>query len=174
MNIGSICTRRMISVDSTSTLAQAASLMREHHVGALIVTSETAAGPCVTGIVTDRDMAIDVIARGLNPVGMKVADLASVKLVSVPEDADIASTMAVMEGRGVRRVLVTDGDNHVTGVASLDDLMDACAKELAGLAKVIRSGIQREAAEAAGMPAPKPLPLRIPAMGTAGWNTVLG
>lgn len=173
MNIGSICTRRMIAVDCSSTLAQAAGLMHEHHVGALIVTSQTAAGPCVTGIVTDRDLVIDVLARGLEPAGIKIGELASDKIASVPEVADIAGAMAVMEAHGVRRVLVTDGENRVTGIVSLDDLMDACAKELSGLATVIRSGIEREVAESKGTPPPKPLPLRVPAIGTAGWNTVM-
>jgi len=171
MNIGSICTRRMIAVDSSSTLAQAAGLMREHHVGALIVTSQTAAGPCVTGIVTDRDLVIDVLARGLETAGIKIGDLASDKIASVPEEADMAGAMAVMQAHGVRRVLVTDADKRVTGIVSLDDLMDASAKELAGLAAVIRSGIEREVAETKGAPQPpKPMPLRVPAVGTAGWT----
>ncbi|VTU21661.1 CBS domain-containing protein [Variovorax sp. RA8] len=171
MNIGSICTRRMIAVDSSSTLAQAAGLMREHHVGALIVTSQTAAGPCVTGVVTDRDLVIDVLARGLETAGIKIGELASDKIASVPEETDIAGAMAVMEANGVRRVLVTDSEKRVTGIVSLDDLMDACAKELAGLAAVIRSGIEREVAESRSDPQPpKPMPLRVPAVGTAGWT----
>ncbi|VTU36323.1 Hypoxic response protein 1 [Variovorax sp. PBS-H4] len=171
MNIGSICTRRMIAVDSNSTLAQAAGLMREHHVGALIVTSQTAAGPCVTGVVTDRDLVIDVLARGLETAGIKIGDLASDKIASVPEEIDIVGATAAMEAHGVRRMLVTDGEKRVTGIVSLDDLMDACAKELAGLAAVIRSGIEREVAESRGDPQPpKPMPLRVPAVGTAGWT----
>jgi CBS domain-containing protein len=102
------------------------------------------------------------------------AGVASDKPASVPEDADIPAAIAVMEARGVRRALVTDSDKRVVGILSLDDLMDACAKELAGLAKVIRSGIQREVAETIHVtPSPKPLPLRIPAMGTAGWSSPL-
>jgi signal-transduction protein with cAMP-binding, CBS, and nucleotidyltransferase domain len=172
MNIGSICTRRMIAVDSASTLAQAAGLMREHHVGALIVTSQTAAGPCVSGIVTDRDLVIDVLARGLEPAGIKIGDLASDKIASVPEEADMAGAMGVMTAQGVRRLLVTDAEKRVTGIVSLDDLMDACAKELTALAAVIRSGIEREVAESKGSAqAPKPMPLRVPAVGTAGWGS---
>ena len=57
-----------------------------------------------------------------------------------------------MEAHGVRRVLVTDGENRVTGIVSLDDLLDACAKELTGLATVIRSGIEREVAESRARP----------------------
>lgn len=173
MNIGSICTRRLVAVDSASTLVQAAGLMRDQHVGALIVTSQTPEGACVTGIVTDRDLVVDVLARGLNANGIQVGELASDELASVPEEADVSAAIAVMESHGVRRALVIDSAKHVTGIVSLDDLMDECAKELAGLARVIRSGLQREVAETnTAPPAPKPLPLRFPVTGTAGWSSV--
>ncbi len=125
----------------------------------------------MTGVVTDRDLVIDVLARGLETAGIKIGELASDKIASVPEETDIAGAMAVMEANGVRRVLVTDSEKRVTGIVSLDDLMDACAKELAGLAAVIRSGIEREVAESRSDPQPpKPMPLRVPAVGTAGWT----
>ncbi|MEJ8827440.1 CBS domain-containing protein [Variovorax humicola] len=174
MNIGSICTRRMVAVDSGSSLVQAASLMREHHVGALIVTSRAPEGACVTGIVTDRDLVVDVLARGLDGNGIKVGELASDKLASLSQDADVPAAIAVMEARGVRRALVTDSDGRVVGILSLDDLISACAKELAGLASIVRSGIQREVTETTHVAqTSKPLPLRVPAMGTAGWTTAL-
>ncbi|RSZ31987.1 CBS domain-containing protein [Variovorax beijingensis] len=171
MNISSICTRRLVAVDGGSTLFQAAAMMREQHVGALVITHSVGAGACVTGIVTDRDLVIDVLAQGLDPAGMKVGELASETIVSVSESADLADAMAVMEAHGVRRVLVTDAQERVVGVVALDDLMDACAEEIAGLSKVIRSGLQREASQVDDTP---PMPLRVPSVGTAGWNTVVG
>lgn len=103
-----------------------------------------------------------------------MGDLASEMIASVSEDADLASARAVMEAHGVRRVLLTDARNRVVGVVSLDDLMDAFAEELARLSRVIRSGMQRETAELDAMAPASPMPLRIPAVGTAGWNSVLG
>lgn len=174
MNISSICTRRLVAVDGGSTLFQAAAMMREQHVGALVITHSVGAGACVTGIVTDRDLVIDVLAQGLDPAGMKVGELASETIVSVSESADLADAMAVMEAHGVRRVLVTDAQERVVGVVALDDLMDACAEEIAGLSKVIRSGLQREASQVDDTPPMPPMPLRVPSVGTAGWNTVVG
>lgn len=173
MDISSICTRRMVTVDGGSTLHHAAITMREQHVGALIVTQQTGADGCVVGIVTDRDLVIDVLARGVNPANIKVGDLANEPHASVREDADLTSGMAVMEQYGVRRALVTDAQDRVIGILSLDDMMDACAQELAGLSRVIRSGLQREASENDATEPGSPLPLRIPSIGTVGWNTVL-
>jgi CBS domain-containing protein len=173
MNISSICTRRMVAVDGDSTLFQAAAMMREQHVGALVVTQAVGTGSCVAGIVTDRDLVVEILALGIDPAGVKIGDLASETIASVREDADLASARAVMEKHGVRRVLVTDAQDRVVGAISLDDLMAACSEELAGLSRVIRSGMQRETSELDGMLPARPMPLRIPAVGTAGWNTVL-
>ena len=56
MKIASICQRRVVTIDNASSLVQAAGLMREHDVGALVVTTESSEGPRVTGVVTDRDL----------------------------------------------------------------------------------------------------------------------
>lgn len=173
MNIASICKRRIVTVDSAGTLEQAAGLMREHHVGALVVTTQTDEGGMrVAGVVTDRDLVVDVLARGLDVTGVRIGELTRGAVVSVAEDDDLVAAIAAMQDSGVRRLLVSDAERRLVGIVSLDDLMDACAREIDGLAKVIRSGIDREVTEADAAPLPVPL-LRIPAMGTAGWGKAI-
>lgn len=170
MKIASLCTRRVVTVDANASLAQAAALMREHHVGALVVTTQTAEGLAVSGLVTDRDLVLDVLARGLDPAGRRIGALASATVASVAEDDDASTAIATMQRAGVRRLLVTDADGRLAGIVSIDDLLRGFANEFAGLAGVIRAGVDREAGETLPVP---PLPtelLRIPAMGTAGWG----
>ena len=166
-DMGSICRRRIVSVDAAATWVEAAGLMREHHVGALVVTQQTSEGPSVNGVVTDRDLVVDGMARGLDPRACAIGELASQRIASVSEDDDLSDALAVMQDSGVRRLLVTNAEQEVVGIVSLDDLMHACAAQMEGVAKVIRSGIEREIAQTA---APEPIVLRIPAMGTAGWG----
>jgi hypothetical protein len=68
---------------------------------------------------------------------------------------------------------VTNSEQRLVGIVSLDDLIDACASDMDGLAQIIRGGIEREVADASTVPLPDPMPLRIPAMGTAGWGKAL-
>jgi len=173
MNVGSVCTRRIVRIDSGGTLAQAARLMREHHVSALVVTSEAPEGLRVGGIVTDRDLVMDVLARELDGTAVRIGELASREVVSVSENDDLTDAIAAMQETGVRRLLVTNADQQLVGVVSLDDLIDVLASQLDGLAKVIRSGMRREVDEAAAAPPPSPVVLRIPAMGTAGWGKAI-
>ncbi len=172
MNIASICKRRIVTIDSAGTLEQAAALMREHHVGALVVTRRTDEGLHVNGVVTDRDLVVDVLARGLDAAGVRIGEITHGEVASVAEDDDLAAAIAAMHEHGVRRLLVSDAERRLVGIVSLDDLMAACASEIDGLARAIRSGIDREVVEAAAAPPPLPL-LRIPAMGTAGWGKAI-
>ena len=64
MNVESICTRDVVSLDGNEPLQRAALLMREHHVGAIVVTASRDDEVHVLGVVTDRDLVIEVLARG--------------------------------------------------------------------------------------------------------------
>lgn len=172
MTLGSLCKRHIVTIDAKSSLQQAATSMREHHVGALVVVDAGGDGPGlrVAGIVTDRDMAIEVLARGGDASQLSVGGLAQSRLVSAPEDADLAQAVALMQAHGVRRLLVHDAQGLLVGLVSFDDLLPACVAPLAGLADVMRAGLEREAAERGAIAASARPALRVPAMGTAGWS----
>lgn len=172
MKIGSICRRSVVTIDRTSELTEAARLMRDSHVGSLVVTTRTSEGPRALGLVTDRDLTIHALARGLDGPAVTIGDLASEAIASIPEEADLSTAIAAMKTAGVRRLLVVNAEHAVTGIVSFDDLMAACAGIIGGLADIIRLGAEREVKEAAA-PVVPPVLLRIPAMGTAGWGTAL-
>ena len=168
MNIAAICRHRIVTVDRAQPLTAAARLMREHHVGALVVTRDTDDGVQACGVVTDRDLVIDALARGLDAASVAVGSVAHEQVARVSEDDDVDTALAVMRDNGVRRLLVVDSDQQLTGIVSLDDLLEACVDLFTGLGEVIRSGLRREAVS--DVPLPVPPVLRIPAMGTSGWG----
>jgi CBS domain-containing protein len=147
MNIGTYCRQEVVSAESGCNLRQAATLMREHHVGALLVTEDTPDGPQATGLITDRDLVIEAMARGFDGEDMTVGELGGGGLVTVPGTASIDEAIAAMQKEGVRRLLVSTPDGRLAGIVTLDDLLDALAGEMVGLARAIRSGIARESAE---------------------------
>jgi CBS domain-containing protein len=171
MNLGSLCQRHVITVSRHDTLQAAAHQMRDQDVGALVVTDDTPEGRRVVGLVTDRDLALAVLADGGTAPLQRVGSLVDGTLVSANEQADLSDGIDLMRAAGVRRLLVRDDQGHLTGIVSFDDLIDACAVQLTGLADVVRKGIQREAVERAQVATlATAMHLQVPALGTAGWQ----
>lgn len=170
MNLGSICQRRIVALDRGEPLERAAQLLRDEHVGALVITEATPQGPRVAGIVTDRDLAVQALGENADAQSAEVGEYVDGTVISAPEDADLATGIDCMREAGVRRLLLHDSDGHLTGLVSFDDLFAACSRQLAALAEVSQRGIQHET-EAMAEAAPSTLPLlRLPSMGTAGWT----
>lgn len=169
MSIGDICQRHIITIDAAATLREAANRMREHHVGALVVTVEAAGRDQVVGVLTDRDMAIEVLARDLDAADVRVGQVASRRLAAVPAAAGIGDAVVLMQQAGVRRLLVTGTEGQLEGFVTADDLLDALAGQLGGLATALKSGIARESAERPAIAPPHPRPAFLP-QGTPGFQ----
>jgi CBS domain-containing protein len=167
MTIDDICSHRIVTVGIDATLVEAASLMREHHVGALVVVTPVDGGARVEGVVTDRDLVVDVLARGLDAASVSVGDLTRAPVVSVPDTADLDDAIALMQDGSVRRLLVTNAEQQLCGIVSLDDLIHACATQWSGLSQVLHNGLAREVADRAPLALPS---LQVPSMGTAAWG----
>jgi CBS domain-containing protein len=162
MKVADICTREVVATGRSTSVQQAALLMRENHVGSLVVLSDAAQGSQVVGIVTDRDLVIEALARGLDPVQTEVGRFTDGKLAAVSAGASLDEAIAAMKKRGVRRLLVADDGGELFGVVSIDDLLDAMAHEMSEMARAVRGGIEREAAERAPIRTERPIAARIP------------
>jgi CBS domain-containing protein len=143
MTIASLCRLDIVSVDAQASPITAANLMRDNHVGSLVVTEGTDP-PRVIGMVTDRDLAIEVLARGLDPVRVSVGELTRGALIDVPSSASVQDALEAMQRGGVRRLLVVDEDGSVRGIVSADDLVGSISGELESLSRALRCGFGRE------------------------------
>jgi CBS domain-containing protein len=170
MNISDICRHDVISIDSNGSLCEAATLMLTHHIGAIVVTVNESEGERAIGVLTDRDLAVKTLARGLDVTGvtgLTAGQLASRELVAVPGDGTIADAVATMEKAGVRRLLVTGQHGELSGIISSDDLFAAMAAQLATLSSALRNGLAREATQHRPEPVARPRPVFL-AYGTPG------
>lgn len=143
MTISSLCHRDIVAIDAQASPFAAANLMRDNHVGSLVVT-RAGEPPQVLGIVTDRDLAIEVLARGLDPVRTSVGQLTRGALIDVPASATVQEALEAMQRGGVRRVLVVEEDGGVCGIVSADDLVGSISGELESLARALRCSFGRE------------------------------
>jgi CBS domain-containing protein len=147
MTIGEICSRETVFTTRETTVATAARLMRHHHVGTLVVVEEMNGGRRVpVGIVTDRDVVVEVMATGLDPNAITVGDIMVQDIATARESEGVLETMQIMRYKGVRRLPIVDKDGQLVGIVSFDDLVELLAEEFSELAKVVAREQARETA----------------------------
>lgn len=165
MTVASICKREIVTLDAGASLRDAALAMRAEHVGSLVVTQLIGGAEQAIGVVTDRDLVVDALALDLDPHRTNIGQLAKRHLSAVPGNASLGEAVEIMREAGVRRLLVTEGDGRIVGIVSFDDVLEALAGQISGLAGAVRSGIAREGVERPAAPKSHPVFL---AHGTPG------
>jgi CBS domain-containing protein len=147
MAIGEICSRQVIFIRKGESVRQAAQLMREYHVGALVVAEDSGDKVVPVGILTDRDIAVGIVAKGLDAETLSVGEVMTPEPLAVRESAGVSETIELMRSRGVRRLPVVDANGTLIGIVTADDFIDLLAEELNALARMI-SREQRQEVDA--------------------------
>jgi CBS domain-containing protein len=145
--VGEICNREVIVTSRDTTVADAARIMRDHHVGALVVAEPRNGGLHPLGIVTDRDIVIEIVAMDIDPRDVKVEEVMGRSLVIARENDGIRETVEVMRYRGVRRLPVLSMRGNLLGIVAADDLMRILAEDITALATLTTRERLREAAQ---------------------------
>jgi CBS domain-containing protein len=145
MPVGEICNRAVVVARQSLSVRDAAQLMRSRHVGDLVVVEEREGRTYPVGIVTDRDIVVEVVAAGVNPDALTVADISGPDLATVSESEGVYEAFFYMRSRGVRRMPVVDRDGALVGIVTLDDLLSLLAEEMTELSKLVSRERQREA-----------------------------
>jgi CBS domain-containing protein len=118
--------------------------MRHRHVGNVIVVDQTGGKRVPVGIVTDRDIVVEVVASGLDPKLIKLGDLVLTPLTTIEEGAGYAETVRLMSVKGIRRMPVVDAAGCLVGIITLDDMLRQLASPLAALSELAGRGRRYE------------------------------
>lgn len=137
MPVSEFCNRNVIIAKRDLTVLEAAKLMRQHHVGDIVVVEETDGVRVPVGVVTDRDLVVEIIAPELDYTVITVGDIMGTELVTMKESMGIFESIQYMRTKGVRRLPVIDANNGLVGILTLDDLLELLSEELFLLAKLV-------------------------------------
>lgn len=143
MTIARICQRNIDTASPGETAQVAAQRMNSRSVGTLLVLDEDRRP---IGIVTDRDLAMQVVARGADPTAVLVREVMTQDPRTVAEEAAIEDALALMRSRGVRRLPVVHKDGTLAGLVSLDDILSLLAEELRHVGRLIERSSPRSLA----------------------------
>lgn len=138
MQLKDIMTKEVITITEDETIANAARRMQEADVGCLVVT-----GASVTGIITDRDLAIKCVGEGHNPTECQVSQYMSRPVTTAEPGMDILDAAHLMTEKQVKRLPVVDGDQLI-GLVSFSDIAGAMERPMHDL--MLGMGAARRAA----------------------------
>ncbi len=145
LNAGDVCTRSAVFAAPSMALNEAARLMREHHVGCLVVVDEPSRDERIPiGMLTDRDIVTAVVAKDADARTMRVGDVMSSDIATVREADSMLDVLRTMRRKGVRRMPVLGDRGVLAGVIALDDVLQVVAEEMEAVASAISAGNRHE------------------------------
>lgn len=147
MKVERLYTRDIVGIPRSASVQEAAAMMRKFHVGALMVVESAEPKAPIAGIVSDRDLVLQVLAEGLDARRTRVEKVMSPIVASVAEEADLHEALECMRAAGIRRLLVTRADGSPAGIVSMDDVVEGLVAELTSLAALLKNEARREASE---------------------------
>ena len=144
MSIGEFCTREVVIAERDTGIVELTQLMRKHHVGDVVVVEKKGDLAVPVGIITDRDIVVELIAGEVDLDSVTTGDVMSPELITAGEKEGIWDTLQRMRSQGIRRLPVVNYDGGLEGILTVDDLIELLADELALLAKIAGRGQEVE------------------------------
>lgn len=144
MKVGDVCSRLVIDVTQDEDVRRAAELMRKYHVGYLVVTEYGDADKVPIGVITDRDIVIEVVAKAVDADELTVGDIMTELPLIASESDGISDALDAMRSKGVRRVPVVDAKRSLIGVLAVDDLLPVLATGISTMASIVGSQRRQE------------------------------
>ena len=144
MRVDQYCKRAVVSVRGDADIAEAARVMRERHVGFLVVFNQSDSLRHPVGVVTDRDIVLEVTALDIDPHAVTVADVMTRDPMIAHESDDLSELMHGMRLAGIRRVPVVDGRGSLAGVIAVDDVIDVVSALMGDIAASIKTEQHQE------------------------------
>lgn len=144
MLVGEACTREVVTVDKKDSILDAARLMRQHHVGTVIVTERPDGERTPVGILTDRDITVELVAQDVDVSSVCAADVMSDELVTLSPEVGIMEALHLMKDEAVRRAPVINENGELIGILALDDIIELIAEQLLAVVNLMNRGQWKE------------------------------
>lgn len=135
MSIVSICQRNVDTARPDETVQAAAQRMATRAVGTLVVIDDLQRP---IGMITDRDLALRVLAVGSDPIDTCLRDVMTGHVEVLRDDQSIEAALAAMRAAGVRRLPLVDRSGRLTGIVSLEDVLALLSREMAEVGSFLR------------------------------------
>ena len=144
MQVRDISNKSVVVAERGMPVDQAARLMRDMHVGSLVIVDGKGAQAQPIGMITDRDLVVSVMAKGLAPASITVGEIFTARLETVDEEESILDALRAMRSRGIRRLPVVRRGGELAGIVTVDDILEVVSEQLSDIVHAIGNEQSRE------------------------------
>lgn len=137
MMLSAVCTLDVASCSPRISVLEAARLMRQKHTGDLVVVDQDEDAQEPIGVITDRDIVVEVLANDLNPATTTVGSIVRHPVVVAHDSEDPATALERMRTHGVRRIPIVSQHNRLIGILTVDDLLKLLATQASTLTEIV-------------------------------------
>lgn len=145
MKAGEFCNRDAVVCDKDATILDVARLLHRHHIGDVIIADTRNDQRVAVGIITDRDIVVELLAEQVDLDAVTVGDVMSFELLAVEEDGDLLSAIKPMRNLSIRRLPVVNKQGGLAGILVVDDLIELLTEQLNDLVQLMANQQAREA-----------------------------
>lgn len=139
MTVGNYCEQNLALLTRDASLQEAAMMMRIHHLGEVIVIDIVNGKNIPVGVVTDRDLVIEIMALDVDVEQISVGNIMSLELITVPEDYSLSETLDIMQQNGVRRLPVVDSGGVLKGLIYMETILKVLCQDLGKMLELINT-----------------------------------
>lgn len=143
MHVSDFCTRSVVTCRRNTPALELARVMRDRHVGDVVVVDDHEDGVRPVGIVTDRDLVVRVMANGINPERFVAEEMLQPDLVTAFSSETAFDVIWNMRTHGIRRLPVVDVHGLLIGIVTADDVSAFLGQELTALSRVAPRQVER-------------------------------
>ena len=144
MSVGEYCNRDVVVIEKTESVREAIQLMRSNHVGDVVVVEMRENASIPLGILTDRDIVVEVLAEDVDLDAVHVGDVMSDQLLTMNQETKLLDAVKLMRVKGVRRLIVINEQGELLGILTVDDLLELVAEQLTDIVSLISNEMSHE------------------------------
>ncbi|KEZ78972.1 CBS domain-containing protein [Salinisphaera hydrothermalis] len=144
VEVARFCEKDVITTPRDTSIRDAAALMRKYHVGSLVIVESDDDESDLVGVVTDRDLVVEVLAQNVSIDALSVGDIVQAPIETIDETTDIWEAMECMAELGVRRLPVVDSEFYLRGIITLDDILEWFAESMDRMRTLVANEIWHE------------------------------
>ncbi len=134
----------VVCLKPSNSLYEAAKEMLDNHIGNVLIVDENSDKNIPVGIITDRDIVINSLAKKVDPATIKLSSIMTKKIVTAPEDADLSTLVKLLTEQGIGRIPIVDTAGELKGILSSKRLFQYFAQGLCELSSLSVEQQRRE------------------------------